>query len=62
MLLCEEKSGWLKGVIALVNNDEIASDVKKTMQRQLLMILGLFVMVCDLNGHHQSECIYSIEK
>ena len=26
------------------------------------MILGLFVMVCDLNGHHQSECIYSIEK
>ena len=44
-----------------MNHDEIASDVKKTLQRQLLMILGLFVMACDLNGHHQSECIYSIE-
>ena len=32
MLLCEEKSGWLKGVVALVNHDEIASDVKNSAE------------------------------
>ena len=40
MLLCEEKSGWLKGVISLVNHGKIASDAKDLCRSSSFWFLG----------------------